>query len=420
MTHERSPHYPRRGPYPVPVPELPDGRCIRLAIVYAVCYRFRVPVFRRLSEHPALNVKLFVGSGIEGTKTVNAKDTSGLELVKMWTLKRMVRSSGRLVPLLFSPFVAWHLWRWKPDVLLIQGSEPLTNFLLLAYAKLFRKPVIWWSLGELRGRSFRGLGVYFRRLVSALERRCDFYLGYSSVAVDYFLRMGYPADRCYNLVNVVDTDLIARNMQEARPRVEPLRRSLGVEGRRVLLFVGALEETKRVDRLLQAYADLSAESAFRDTRLVLVGDGSQRTRLEDLATELGLKGRAMFVGPIFHEVSAYFQLADLLVLPGTGGLAISEAMAHGLPVVCSTGDGCELDLVRDGENGFVVADDDVGMLTATLRKCLSSKDTIDAMGRASKRAIDDQYNISRYMNELLSAIFAAYRQVRPSHGVNRS
>ena len=59
-------------------------------------------------------------------------------------------------------------------------------------------------------------------------------------------------------------------------------------------------------------------------------------------------------GKVIDGVSAYFLLGDIFVLPHFGGLSISEAMAHGLPVIATVADGCELDLIEPGGNGFLV------------------------------------------------------------------
>jgi glycosyltransferase involved in cell wall biosynthesis len=68
-------------------------------------------------------------------------------------------------------------------------------------------------------------------------------------------------------------------------------------------------------------------------------------------------------------LNAYFQTADLFVLPGTGGLAVQQAMANALPVVVAQGDGTQDDLVRP-ENGWLVPADDLPALTAALHDAL--------------------------------------------------
>ena len=94
------------------------------------------------------------------------------------------------------------------------------------------------------------------------------------------------------------------------------------------------------------------------------------------------------------ELEPYFTQADLFVLPGTGGLAIQQAMAHGLPVVVARGDGTQDDLVRD-ENGWQIPPDDLPMLTATLQTALSDPVRLHNMGAASYRIVSDEINVDQ-------------------------
>lgn len=399
--------FPRLARERFELPRRADGHPLRVTIVYAVVYRFRVPIFRRLTQNAALDVNLLVGSGMPGDKMVNAPDVSGLSVTRTFTLRRMVRSSGRRVPLLFNPTHVFHLIARNPDVIVVQGGEALNNLFVLLYAKLFNKPIVWWSLGALRGRKFSKAGGLYRRLVQWLERRATTYLGYSSVAIQYFRAMGYPTDRCFNLVNVVDTDLVKQRIEDSRIDVEPLRDRLGLRDRRVVLYVGAMTETKNVPRLIRAFAAVTAQ--MDDTRLVLVGDGPTRAASEALATELGIGERVQFIGAVFERVSAYFLMADLLVTPGTGGLVVSEAMTHGLPVISAIGDGAEVDLIEEGRNGFVVTADGVEALVEPMTFCLADADRLAEMGRRSREIIDQTHNIDAYMNEMLAGISLAYR-----------
>ena len=79
------------------------------------------------------------------------------------------------------------------------------------------------------------------------------------------------------------------------------------------------------------------------------------------------------------ELEPYFAEADLFVLPGTGGLAVQEAMAHGLPVIVAKGDGTQDDLVRDG-NGWQIAPENQAALTEALREALSDMKRLRKMG----------------------------------------
>jgi glycosyltransferase involved in cell wall biosynthesis len=373
-----------------------------------------MPIFRRIAASPSLRVRVMAGTGIPGTKLSNAPDLSGIDARILWTIKKQIHSTGRNVLLTFNPTLPFHLLRFRPDVLLVQGGMVLNNLITLFYAKITGTPIVWWSLGQVHGRDFKGLSLLYHRLNKWIERKATCYAGYSSTSVDYFIGQGYPADRCFNLVNVVDTELVEKQIDRYRDRVADLRRELGIDGKRVVLFVGSLTEPKCIGELVRAFSMLP--ELRKNTRLLIVGDGPERAPTEQLARDLELGDEVIFVGSVYEGVEAYFQVADLLVLPGTGGLAISEGMTHGLPVICSIGDGVEVDLIDEGVNGFRVEPNNTDQLAEKMRIALQSPERLRDMGYASRRIISERANIDRYMNEMLSAIFYAHSHRRGGQG----
>jgi len=399
------PRYPRQGPQPCE--PAAGGRPLKVAILHSVCYRFRMPIFRRLSAHPSLEVRIFVGTGIPGTKLSNAPDRSGIDCRILRTLKWRVNSSGRRVLLTFNPTLIWHLFRFRPDVLVVAGGMPLNNLVTLAYARATGTPIVWWSLGRVAGRRFVGLSSLYQRLNQWIEGHATCFAGFSSASIHYFRERGFPPERCFNLVNVVDTDLVRSQAAASRLRAGALREQLGLVGRNVVLFVGSLTETKGVTTLIEAYAELTP--GLRATsKLLIVGDGPERPAAEKRIEDLHLSDEVLLIGAVYEGVEDYFQLGNLLVLPGTGGLAISEGMAHGLPVICSIGDGVEVDLIDEGMNGYRVEPDSPEQLAQRMQAALEDPRRLEQMGAHSLRIIDERANIDDYRNEMLSAIrFAA-------------
>jgi glycosyltransferase involved in cell wall biosynthesis len=157
--------------------------------------------------------------------------------------------------------------------------------------------------------------------------------------------------------------------------------------RPTVLFVGRLDAEKNIHELLEASAALPAEL---DARVELIGDGSERARLESLATELGIRDRVDFRGFVTDEdlVRAY-TTCDVFCMPGTAelqSLATMEAMAAGRPVVAA--DAMALPhLVRPGRNGWLYQPGDVPGLAKLLAAVLSDEDTRAEMGRASLELI---------------------------------
>ncbi len=110
----------------------------------------------------------------------------------------------------------------------------------------------------------------------------------------------------------------------------------------LLLFIGRLGPEKRIDVLLRAVAQLAAKdlpAPQRDFRVALVGDGMSREDLEDMAAELGIARRVIFVGEQPHaKIGDWYGAANLFTFSSpneTQGLALVEAMLAGLPCIAA-------------------------------------------------------------------------------------
>ena len=182
-----------------------------------------------------------------------------------------------------------------------------------------------------------------------------------------------------------------------------LRASLDIpQDRTVLVFVGRLAEEKRVDELLRFRAGMGAD----DVTLLLVGDGPDRKRLEDLAQELGLHAPdVVFAGMVpAEQVADWYQLGDLFVSASTSetqGLTYAEALAAGTPVLCRA-DPCLLGVVRDGENGWQYRDE--ADFREKLDGFLAQPHHREALRRAA-RETGEEYSAQRFA-ERVEAIYA--------------
>ena len=137
-------------------------------------------------------------------------------------------------------------------------------------------------------------------------------------------------------------------------------------------------------------------------RLVIIGDGPAHADLERLARQH--YPAAEFPGGVHgDDLAPWYTAADLFVLPGTGGLALQQAMAYGLPVVAGVGDGTQADLVRPA-NGWQLADDTPAALASVLGEALSDIGRLRNLGEASYRIVRDEINIERMVEVFLAAI----------------
>jgi glycosyltransferase involved in cell wall biosynthesis len=171
-----------------------------------------------------------------------------------------------------------------------------------------------------------------------------------------------------------------------------------------VLFVGRLQARKRVDLLLRSCAALPAE---RQPQLTIVGDGPVRKDLQALAAEI--YPRAVFTGEKHGlELDPYYISADLFVLPGTGGLAVQQAMSWGLPVIVAEADGTQADLVRES-NGWQIPPGDGDALSRQLVVALSAPAKLREMGAESFRIVAEEINLEAMVQAFKTAIHSVIK-----------
>ncbi|MCO1655853.1 glycosyltransferase family 4 protein [Pseudonocardia humida] len=172
-----------------------------------------------------------------------------------------------------------------------------------------------------------------------------------------------------------------------------LRRRYGLGEAPVVVCVSRLVARKGQDVLVRALRDV--RSAVGGTRLLLVGDGPDRSRLQRLAAAHGVAEHVVFTGAVpAAELPAHHAVGDVFALPcrtrGGGldveglGIVSLEAAASGLPVVVGRSGGAP-EAVRDGETGHVVDARTPAAPTAALVALLADPDRAAAMGAAGRR-----------------------------------
>jgi glycosyltransferase involved in cell wall biosynthesis len=273
---------------------------------------------------------------------------------------------------------------WNPQALIVEANPRyLSTPAAVSWMHRRGRPVLGWGLGAPTAGGFRAsLRLSFLRQFDAL-------LTYSRRGADEYTALGFPADKIF----------VAPNAAAARPSQPMPERQDRFDGRPNILFVGRLQARKRVDDLFRACAALN--DAIQP-RLVIVGDGPERPALEVLAKQF--YPRAEFPGALHGpELAPYFSTADLFVLPGTGGLAVQEAMSYGLPIIMGQGDGTNDDLVREG-NGWQVPPGDLSALTEALRIALSDVSRLRQMGAESYRIVAEEINLEKMVGAFIEAL----------------
>jgi glycosyltransferase involved in cell wall biosynthesis len=319
----------------------------------------------------------------------------GIDPIHKLQIAQYVRAKNLYVSDPSSPlFVCWQggyinwLETWQPDALIVEANPryPMTRRAIQWMHQKGRK-VIGWGLGAppISGPLTT---LRWRERLRMLQS-LDAIIAYSEQGAEQYRELGLPREIVF----------VASNAVDHAPTTPPPTRPFQFNGQAIVLFVGRLQPRKRVDLLLQACAALPIEL---QPILKIIGDGPGREAFENLARQV--YPTAEFIGAKQGaELEPYIAKADLFVLPGTGGLAIQQAMAHGLPVIVAKGDGTQDDLVRS-ENGWQVPPNDLTALTNALHIALSDPVKLRKMGEFSYRIVSEEINVDNMVKVFVEVL----------------
>ena len=292
------------------------------------------------------------------------------------------------------------------DVLLVNGLYPeavIANSLL-------RKPMVqklvgdWaWERATIKGWVGDSFEEFQRRKydlkVEVLKRVRNFFVRYADVLIvpsrylaHWINSWGTATKKITVVYNAVEPPVCC-------PAVIPLATRIKI------VTVGRLVPWKQVDQLIEAIAHCD------EAGVVIVGDGPDRSRLEDLARGRDLSDRVYFAGQRkLEEAVSLMAACDFCVLNSSyEGLphVVLEAMSAGLPVV-ATAVGGTPEVVKDGENGMLIRPEADGLLSATLAKLVASSAERGRLAIGAKQTAQ-RFRRSRMIDETEAVLQACAR-----------
>ena len=352
----------------------------RLGLQQRVLPSYRVPFFDLLAQS-CESMSLFAGQA----RPVEMIASGRPQVAAYHEAKNIHLFSGAFYLCHQQNFISW-LTEWDPHTLIVEANPRyLATSAAVNWMHARGRKVIGWGLGSppLSGPL---AGFRQKSRISFLSK-FDALLAYSQRGADEYAALGFPREKIFVAHNSVSPKPITNYQSPITNHQLPT----------TILFVGRLQARKRVDHLLRACAEMDSKP-----RLMIVGDGPERAALESLAKDV--YPSAEFIGAKHGaDLKPYFEQADLFVLPGTGGLAVQEAMSYGLPVIVAKGDGTQDDLVRDG-NGWQIQPEDYGALVSTMKNALSDTARLRKMGTESFRIVSEEINIQKMVEVFVDAL----------------
>jgi len=337
-------------------------------------------------------------SGVEEnqkfSEVYTADDTRSSLLV---TLKDVAKSFGSYLSIPLG-LLAEEIRREGCNVILCQEYEHPRFDICVLWGKFMRLPVFVTFQGGDAPQSFiekpwRSLAIKAcNGLVIATQTEIDRVQSHYKVSSAKIARVFNPIDL---------------SVWQARARHEA-RKALGIPPEaQVVVCHGRIEiERKGLDVLLDAWQQLSSERPGRDLRLLLVGTGSDASKLRQRIAQMKLQG-VMWIDEFVRDrtiIQQYLSAADVYALPSRHeGFPVAplEAMACGLPVVAADAQGVP-DIFEQGEasGGLVVPRGDAKALALALGRVLDDKAIRHEMGRCARRRVEECFSLDTVGQQL--------------------
>lgn len=358
---------------------------------------YRVPVYAELDK--LLNGNLFlIFSGDYTNKRVQQKIKAlfGQRAIVLGG-ERIIWRKGDLksdfanayTEIGYQPGLYHEIKKINPDVIIGEGffKWSLAAFI---YRILHSTPlVISYERTHHTERKSQWFRTLYRKLVI---RYLDAMCCNGRLSAEYSNWLGMPEDQIVIGSMAADSEELQRKYEviSAERRIK-LRQILKLN-EPVFLYVGQLVERKGVLQLLESWGRLGSYSLQKRGSLVIVGDGPMRGILEEFTKDKALKN-VHFIGAVdYDNIAQYYAIADVFVMPtleDNWSLVVPEAMACGLPILCSIYNGCWPELVINDINGYTFDPYDAEETCRRLKVFIDNPENALIMGEASRQIVAD-------------------------------
>lgn len=303
------------------------------------------------------------------------------------SLSPIINFKNQSYPFFFSPFLFFNLVRDRPDVVVTEGEiNFINNLSVMLYCFIFKKEYVWWSLGKVRTRRKNIVNKILDPIVNYQIKNAKCIMARNSYAKRYYIE---------NELKDKNDIIVAPNSMNHHKALADLDDRLLTKlinkkvDKKVILYVGALVKDKSPSDLLEAFSKLGNSS---EMLLWYVGSGPELDSLKEQAKCLDVDDKVSFFGNIFDGVGNYFEVADLVVVPGLGGLVINHAMIFSCPVISRVADGTEEDLVINGFSGYVLKSNSNDDLAQKIEEIFDGEKYIE-YGMNARNLIVSKWNI---------------------------
>jgi glycosyltransferase involved in cell wall biosynthesis len=370
---------------------------MKIAFIHNAYTSYRIKFFNKLTEHN--NIEFFFHKIYD---TSSERPLFKYKILYMQTLPLLPKDFT------FSPFLFFHLLKNKYNLFIGAGSGYIDTITTFFIAKLLRKPFVLWDVSWFYNRSFLKLMAYpiFRYI--SLKSNSLVLPGKKSK--EFYIKIGVNVNKIFLSPNVIDFDL--DDLLFLNEKEKEFRNKLGIRNdEKIVLYFGRLVPQKGLEYLINAFLSLNLEGV----KLLLVTTFNYDFHYFDKLKSLSNgSNNVIFYKIHTKEKALCFKISNIFVLPSITtkngpeiwGMVLNEAMAMGKPVITTTAVGAAYDLVRNGENGYIVKEKDSKELANSINTIINNEFIEKLYGENSLHIIK-KYNYDYAVNGFINAIYKA-------------
>ncbi len=371
---------------------------MKISIVQTVLPLYAISFFNRIVElNPDIKLILLAD--------LNSKDSLNQYRPELCKFEVKQLDSILIGGVYFRPKILRVLAEINSDITVFSASPREWSQLFAIFcAKITGKKTAAWGMFHRVGGVRIFTSIYFR-ILGKLAGRC---LTYTRIGASQIVCKGASkASVCVVGTAIDERQPFKYSAMMSADDLRKFRYEQGIEGKKIILQVVRLTRLKRPELLLYAMKRIVTERD--DVLAILIGDGDQRSQLEELAASLGIKNSVKFMGSIYDEklLCPWYLSAQVFVVPTFLGLSGHHAMSYGLPVVTDDSldhQGSEFEIVAEGLNGFTYQEGNAEDLSRVMLRILSDARLQAFLGFNAKKTIENTHNIDRKTNRFVKSL----------------
>lgn len=321
--------------------ETGKGRRTKVAILVNQLTPYRLPIYGALG---ADNEVLIMHGGREKNRTWKLDVPPTVRTSRVWGVQIPGKRATGVAGVLDRTYIhlniglLWQIPIYRPNTI-ITVEMGLRTVIALIYGKLARVPVWVWSGVTLHSERNVSKGrIRLRRILVGQVKR---WISYGAEATKYLESLGVARKNILQIQNCVPQETFLKIPNPSKKWFEDLPRP-------VILTVGQLIARKGLDKLIEACGRLANQGT--KFTLVIVGQGPEQERLEELARASNIDNFLILPNQSQPMLNEIYRAVDVFVFPtleDIWGLVVNEAMWAGLPVLCSKYAGCAVELLPE-------------------------------------------------------------------------